>query len=57
VLVVELVPTERAVDLDVWLIVIGLGLCGFFGLKANGMAINRHLTLGWEYAGPQRRWG
>jgi hypothetical protein len=53
-LVVALVPTERGMDLDLWLTVIGIGLCVFFGLKANEMAINRYLSLGWEYADRRR---
>jgi hypothetical protein len=57
VVAVELVPTERAAELDLWLTFVGIGLCVFFGFKANEMAINRYLILGWEYAGPQSRRG
>jgi hypothetical protein len=55
-LAIGLVPTGNAVSLDVWLTVIGIGLCVFFGLKANEMAIQRYLAHGWEYAEPRRRW-
>ena len=51
VLVVAAVPTERAATLYDWLFAAGLGLCGFFGLRANRMAIDRHLAQGWEPAG------
>ncbi len=54
-LVVELVPTERAISLGGWLMVIGVGLSVFFGMKANEMAIDRYLAQGWEYAEPRRR--
>ena len=43
-LVVSLVPTERADMLDLWLSVIGVGLCVFFGARANQMAIDRYLA-------------
>jgi hypothetical protein len=48
--IVVFVPTERAVTLDEWLSVIGVGLCVFFGACANRMALDRYLALGWEYA-------
>ncbi|HEX3863016.1 MAG TPA: hypothetical protein VHY35_15125 [Stellaceae bacterium] len=49
-LVVDLVPTSRAATLDLWLSLIGAGLCVFFGFRANQMAIDRYLSLGWERA-------
>jgi hypothetical protein len=52
--IVEFVPTERALMIDAWMSVIGLGLCVFFGMKANQMAIERYRDLGWEYADPRR---
>jgi hypothetical protein len=52
--IAEFVPTERAVMLDVWLTIIGLGLCVFFGMKANQMAIERYRDLGWEFTDPRR---
>lgn len=55
VLVVSLVPTERAATADGWLSVVGIGLCIFFGMRANRMAIDRYLARGWEYADPYRR--
>jgi hypothetical protein len=54
VLVVAFVPTERAATLYGWLSAIGLGLCIFFGLRANRMAIDRYLDLGWVYADRSR---
>jgi uncharacterized integral membrane protein len=48
------VPTDRAATLYVWLTVIGLGLCVFFGMRANQMALDRYLSLGWEVAAPPR---
>ena len=48
VLIVALVPTERAETLYGWLSAVGLGLCAFLGLRANQMAIDRHLALGWH---------
>ena len=51
-LFVTFVPTEGADTVDGWMTVIGLGLCIFFGMKANRMAIDRYLSLGWQYAGP-----
>ena len=53
-LVVGSVPTERAATLYAWMSVIGLGLCIFFGMKANEMAIDRYLSHGWERAGGGR---
>jgi hypothetical protein len=53
-LVVSLVPTERADMLDLWLTIIGIGLCVFLGARANRMAIDRYLAQGWEYADPWR---
>lgn len=55
VLVVGLFPTARAAALGGWLGLIGIGLALFLGMKANEMALNRHLALGWEYAEPRRR--
>lgn len=34
-----------------WLALIGLGLSVFFGLKANGMVVERHLRHGWVSGG------
>jgi hypothetical protein len=53
--VVWLVPTARAATLDEWLTVIGVGLCVFFGARANGMALDRYLALGWEHADAGRK--
>jgi hypothetical protein len=52
---IVLVPTARAATLDGWLTVIGIGLCLFFGARANRMALDHHLALGWEYADAGRR--
>src|SRR6266851_8851130 len=49
------VPTEEAATLYGWMSVIGLGLCVFFGMRANQMAIERYQSLGWEFAGPRRK--
>jgi hypothetical protein len=46
---VVFVPTERAATLDEWLTAIGIGLCVFFGARANRMALDRYLALGWKY--------
>ena len=48
------VPTEEGAALYAWMSVIGLGLYAFFGMRANQMAIERHLGLGWEFADPRR---
>ena len=53
-LCVRLVPTEQAATLYGWMAVIGLGLCIFFGMRANQMAIERYLSFGWEFANPRR---
>ncbi|HEV2336632.1 MAG TPA: hypothetical protein VGS13_14105 [Stellaceae bacterium] len=53
-LFVGFVPTEAGTTLYGWLTVIGVGLCVFFGLRANQMAIDRYLSLGWEFAGSRR---
>ncbi|HTT80092.1 MAG TPA: hypothetical protein VMF86_10470 [Stellaceae bacterium] len=53
--VIVLVPTARAATLDTWLTVIGIGLSLFFGLRANRMALDHYLDLGWEYADAARR--
>ncbi|MGC2413055.1 MAG: hypothetical protein WA459_10220 [Stellaceae bacterium] len=53
-LIVGYVPTEAGATLYTWLSVIGLGLSVFFGMKANQMALDRYLSLGWEVAAPQR---
>jgi hypothetical protein len=50
-----LVPTASAATLDTWLTAIGVGLCVFFGARANRMALDHYLALGWEYADPGRR--
>ncbi len=49
------VPTEEAATLYGWMSVIGLGLCVFFGMRANQMAIERYQSLGWEFADPRRK--
>ena len=49
------VPTEEAATLYGWMSVIGLGLCVFFGMRANQMAIERYLGMGWEFADPRRK--
>jgi hypothetical protein len=38
------------------MVVIGAGLCLFFGLRANRMAIDRYLEHGWEFADPRQKW-
>jgi len=53
-LVIGLVPTENAGTLENWMVVIGIGLSAFFGLRGNAMAINRRLGIGWEYADPRQ---
>jgi hypothetical protein len=54
-LIVAFVPTQRADRLDTLLTLIWLGACVFFGLKANQMAIDHYLELGWEYADRRRQ--
>jgi len=54
-LLVGFVPTDRADTLGGWLTVIWIGSCVFFGMRANQMAIDRYLSLGWEFADPRRR--
>ena len=54
-IIVSLIPTERADRLDLGLTIVGIGLCIFFGARANRMAIDRYLDLGWQYADPIRR--
>ena len=54
-LVLQFVPTERAATLYGWMTAIGVGLAGFFGLRANGMAIERYKSLGWLPADARRR--
>jgi hypothetical protein len=53
-LVVWLVPTERADTLYTWLSLIGIALSVFFGARANQMSIDHHLAQGWEIARPSR---
>ncbi len=53
-LIVALVPTDRAATIDRGLTVIWIGLCVFFGMKANQMAIDRYESLGWEHVRPHR---
>ena len=53
-LLAGLVPTEAAAMLYGWMSAVGLGLCVFFGMRANQMAIDRYLGLGWELARPRR---
>jgi hypothetical protein len=55
-LVVDVVPTDRAATLYLWMAVVGAGLCVFFGMRANQMAIDRYLSHGWERTGPQSKW-
>jgi hypothetical protein len=54
VLVVSLVPTERADRLYLVMSVIGLGLSVFFGAQANQMALDRYLAMGWVRADQRR---
>jgi len=54
-LLAGVVPTEQAATLYGWMSAIGLGLCIFFGMRANQMAIDRYLSLGWEFADPRRK--
>jgi hypothetical protein len=53
--IVWAIPTERGATLDGWMTAIGLGLCVFFGARANQMALDRYLAQGWEYADVARR--
>ena len=53
-LLAGLVPTEEGATLYGWMSVIGLGLGVFFGMRANQMAIERYLGLGWEFADRRR---
>ena len=55
-LIAHYIPTDRAALVYRVMSVAGIGLCLFFGLKANRMAIDRYLDLGWEYADKHRRW-
>ena len=55
VLLAGQVPTEEAATLYGWMSVVGLGLCVFFGMRANQMAIERYLGMGWEFADPRRK--
>src|SRR6202051_2678114 len=52
-LLARLVPTEEAATLYGWMSAIGFGLCVFFGMRANQMAVDRYLGLGWELARPR----
>lgn len=54
-MLVAVMPTARAATLGTWLTVIGIGLCLFFGARANAMALDHYLALGWEYADSGRR--
>jgi hypothetical protein len=53
-LIVGLAPSDRAMTLNVWMTVIWLGLCFFFGMRANQMAIDRYRDLGWVFVDPRR---
>lgn len=53
-LVLSLMPGHRAARLDDWLTVVWLASCLFFGLKANQMAIDRYMSLGWVPADRRR---
>jgi len=53
-LLAGLVPTEEGATLYGRMSVIGLGLGVFFGMRANQMAIERYLGLGWEFADRRR---
>ena len=55
-LVAQYIPTDRASAVYQAMSVIGGGLCVFFGLKANRMAIDRYLDLGWEFADKRQNW-
>ncbi|MGE5269157.1 MAG: hypothetical protein ACM3JG_05735 [Thiohalocapsa sp.] len=54
-LIVGLVPTQRASSLYGWMILVWIGACLFFGARANAMAIDHHLAMGWEYADRRRQ--
>jgi hypothetical protein len=54
-LIVGFGSSENAVTLYLWMSVIGFGLCVFFGIKANQMAIDRYLSLGWEVDNTARK--
>jgi hypothetical protein len=56
VLILEFVPIDNAPTLESWVSVAAIASGVFFGLKANEMAINRYLTLGWEYADRRQNW-
>ena len=55
-LVAHYIPTDRAATVYQWMSLVGLGLCLFFGLKANRMAIDRDLEMGWEFADKRQNW-
>jgi hypothetical protein len=50
-----MLPSQRAATLGEWLTVIGIGFCVFFGARANRMALDHYLALGWEYADAGKR--
>jgi hypothetical protein len=49
-LIVQFLPSDNAAALDTWMYLAAIGLSAFFGMKANGMAIERYLNHGWEFA-------
>lgn len=54
--VVGWIGTGNGQSLYGWMSAIGIGASFYFGFAANGMAVDRALTRGWEFADKGREW-
>jgi len=54
--IVGWIDTDAATSLYLWLSLIALAASFFFGLKANEMAAQHAIALGWQYAEKRRQW-
>jgi hypothetical protein len=50
------IGTDSGQDLYAWMSGVGIAASFYFGFRANGMAVERALTRGWEFAEGPKGW-
>jgi hypothetical protein len=54
--IVGWIDTDNGQSFYWWMSMIGIGASLFFGFRANGMAVDRALTDGWEFTDKRQQW-